>query len=77
MEAPRTEHDLIQYISIIASNHHCELIMIDYKNEIINLEGPEDQQVKCAIAIEDQLGKYMINPPEHKKHITTLHGWRL
>ena len=46
---------ILTLIHHIASDHGCRVIEIDLDNQIINIEGPEDAKLKCAMAIEAAL----------------------
>ena len=46
------ESEFINVVNLIASNYNCK-VFVDYKNQNINIDGPSDMEVKCAIAIGD------------------------
>jgi len=48
-----TEHEFIQCVNLIATNHNSRLVGIDFQARWIQLEGPKTQQVKCARAISE------------------------
>ena len=47
------EYEVIGRINLIAENNNCRVYMIDFQTKIIQIEGPEDKQVECAIAIDE------------------------
>lgn len=55
-----TESEFIERVNIIAESYNCRTVLIDPDARIINIEGPEDQQVKCANALIDIFEKYEV-----------------
>jgi len=51
-----SEAQLLTMITNIVEKHGCKIIEIDLENHLINLEGPEDAKVSCAIELADLLG---------------------
>jgi hypothetical protein len=52
--------EFIQIVNLTASQNGCIITKLDFDNHIIEIDGPnEDTQVKCAIALENILGRYM------------------
>jgi c-di-GMP-binding flagellar brake protein YcgR len=47
---------LLTIIAQIAEKHNCKIVDIDLENHILNLDGPECDQVACAIELESVLG---------------------
>lgn len=45
------DSQLLTLINSIVLNHGCRIIDIDIEKRIINIEGPEDAKVRCAMAI--------------------------
>ena len=48
---------ILTAIHHIVSERGCRVIDIDLENQIINIEGPEDAKLECALAIEAILGQ--------------------
>lgn len=42
-------------IANIAQAHGCKLIDVDLEKQLINLEGPEENRIACALALEEAL----------------------
>jgi c-di-GMP-binding flagellar brake protein YcgR len=58
-ENPMTElknDQLLTIVAQIAEKHNCKIVDIDLENHILNLDGPECDQVACAIELESVLG---------------------
>lgn len=47
---------ILTIVTNIVEKHGCKLVEFDPENRIINLEGPDDAKVECAIALEEVLG---------------------
>ncbi|HSM73822.1 MAG TPA: hypothetical protein VK852_04280 [Desulfobacterales bacterium] len=47
---------LLTIVAQIAEKHNCKIVDIDLENHILNLDGPECDQVACAIELESVLG---------------------
>lgn len=45
------DSQLLTLITSIVEQHGCRIIDIDLADQIINIEGPEDAKVQCAMAI--------------------------
>lgn len=69
------EYEFASLANIIIETHGCRAVLIDFENRIINIEGPKDKELECIIALADQLGEYIGEPPEKKEYVTTLKGW--
>jgi hypothetical protein len=55
---PMTELDkfqIMQIITNIVQKHGCELLELDIDNQIINIDGPEEARIACAMEIEAAL----------------------
>ena len=47
---------LLTIVTQIAEKHGCKVVDIDLENHTLNLDGPECNQVACAIELESVLG---------------------
>ena len=47
------EYEFVSNINIIAESNGCRTIGIDFQAKLINIEGPEENQARCAIAISN------------------------
>jgi len=47
------EYEFVAIINLIAANNSCYAYSIDFKTRMIRIEGPEEAQVACSIAISD------------------------
>lgn len=47
---------LLTIVTQIAEKHGCRIVDIDLENHTLNLDGPECDQVACAIELESVLG---------------------
>jgi hypothetical protein len=72
-----TEEMFINAVSIIASDHGCRIVDIDLEKRIINLEGPAESEISCAIEIENALDKYVEDPlPANNEYMeNNYYGW--
>ena len=43
---------MLSLINSVVLTHECRIIDIDLEKRTINIEGPEDAKVQCAMAIE-------------------------
>ncbi len=50
------DHQLLTIVKNVVEQHGCRLVDIDFENHQINIEGPEDAQSRCALALEEILG---------------------
>ena len=50
-----SEAQLLTLITNIVDKHGCKIIEIDLENRVIDLDGPEDAKVSCAIELADLL----------------------
>lgn len=53
---PLHDHQLITIVKNLVEQHGCRLIDIDFENHILNIEGSEEDQARCALALEEVLG---------------------
>lgn len=51
-----TSDQLLTIVTQIAEKHGCRVVDIDLENHVLNLDGPECNQVECAIELESVLG---------------------
>lgn len=47
------EAKMLTIINLIAGNHYCKVIDIDFEKHIINLSGSKEAEHNCAVAIGD------------------------
>jgi len=47
---------LMTIITHTVERYGCRIVEVDLENRVVNIEGPEDAQVHCAIALQDILG---------------------
>jgi len=47
---------MITIVKNVIEQHGCKLIEIDFENHVFNIEGPDDAQAACALALDDVLG---------------------
>ena len=43
---------MFNLIQSVAEQKGCRLVDVDFENHTINIEGPEKDQVECALALE-------------------------
>ena len=46
------ESQVLTLIKDIVANHGCRIVDIDLENQVINIEGPEDAKMQCAVDID-------------------------
>jgi hypothetical protein len=56
MNAPLKEEQLLTIVKNVVEQNGCRLVEIDFDNHILNIEGSEEDQARCAVALEDVLG---------------------
>jgi hypothetical protein len=49
---------ILTLINRIAQAHGCTLTDVNLEDHIIDLEGPDDNKVACALALEEALGSH-------------------
>lgn len=47
---------MITIVKNVIEQHGCKLIEIDFENHVLNIEGSDDAQAACALALDDVLG---------------------
>ncbi len=50
------DSDMLTIVKNLVEQHGCTLIDIDFDKQIINIDGPKEKQVECAMALEEVLG---------------------
>ena len=45
------DSQVLTLIKDIVANNGCRIVDIDLENQIINIEGPEDAKIQCAVDI--------------------------
>jgi ribosome maturation factor RimP len=50
------EDQLLIIVKNVVEQHGCKLVDIDFETHTLNIEGPEDAQAECALALEKVLG---------------------
>jgi hypothetical protein len=50
------EEQLLTIVTQIVERHGCRIVEIDLERHILNIEGPEENQLNCAQALEEVLG---------------------
>jgi hypothetical protein len=50
------EDQLLTIVKNVVEQNGCRLVEIDFEKHILNIDGPEDAQARCAIALQDVLG---------------------
>jgi len=50
------DDQLLTIVKNIVEQHGCRLVDIDFETHRLNIEGPEDAQAECALALEKVLG---------------------
>jgi hypothetical protein len=53
----KSDAELVRMIRQIVEEHGCTIVNIDLGNQILNIDGPEEAQVACAIALGHLLGE--------------------
>ncbi len=56
MNAPLREDQLITIVKNVVEQNGCRLIEIDFETHTLHIDGPEENQVACAVALQDVLG---------------------
>jgi ribosome maturation factor RimP len=51
------EDQLLTIVKNVVEQHGCRLVDIDFDKHIVNIEGPDDAQAQCAVALEQVLGR--------------------
>jgi len=50
------EDQLLTNVKNVVEQNGCRLVEIDVEKHILNIDGPEEAQARCAIALQDVLG---------------------
>ena len=53
------EADFMSCVSIIASKYNCSLVDIDFKSQLVELDGEEVDIDRCIIEIKDIFHRYV------------------
>ena len=56
MTAPLKDEQLLTIVKNVVEQNGCHLVDIDFDNHILNIEGSDDAQARCALALEEILG---------------------
>jgi hypothetical protein len=56
VNAPLKDEQLLTIVKNVVEQNGCRLIDIDFDNHILNIEGSEEAQARCALALEEVLG---------------------
>lgn len=51
-----SDAQLLTIVKNVVEEHGCKLVDVDFENQVINLEGPEDAKERCAVALAEILG---------------------
>jgi len=77
-----TEDEIEQAIRNIVYDHDCKIIDIKpiedetgrIVNYLLNIICPKENELECALALDNQLGEFL-SEPEKSKEMRTLKGW--
>ena len=50
------EDQLLTIVKTVVEQNGCTLAEIDFEKHILNIDGPEEAQARCAVALQDVLG---------------------
>ena len=50
-----SEIQIMQLITTIVNKHGCEIKEIDLENQVLDIDGPPEARMKCAIELQDFL----------------------
>jgi hypothetical protein len=56
MNAPLRDDQLLTIVKNVVEQNGCRLIDIDFDKHILNIEGSDEAQARCALALEEALG---------------------
>jgi phage tail tube protein FII len=56
VNAPLKDEQLLTIVKNVVEQNGCQLIDIDFENHILNIEGSDEAQARCALALEEVLG---------------------
>jgi hypothetical protein len=43
-------------ITQVAEKHGCKILDVDLEKQLVNLDGPEENKIACALALSEVLG---------------------
>lgn len=55
-----TETQFFSMVNIIVEKHGCQLVDIDFEKNILNVEGPSEQEYNCAMELEEALSDLIV-----------------
>jgi hypothetical protein len=50
------DDQLLTIVKNVVEQNGCRLVDIDFDNHVLNIEGSEEAQARCAMALENVLG---------------------
>jgi hypothetical protein len=50
------DDQLLTIVKNVVEQNGCRLVDIDFDNHVLNIEGSEEDQARCALALEEVLG---------------------
>lgn len=53
-----TEEQFFSLVSLIAGNYGCRIVDIDIDRRVINIAGPTENEMACALELNEILYKY-------------------
>lgn len=56
MNAPLKDEQILTIVKNVVEQNGCRLVDIDFDHHVLNIEGSEEAQARCALALEDVLG---------------------
>jgi hypothetical protein len=56
MTAPLKDEQLLTIVKNVVEQNGCRLVEIDFDKHILNIEGSDEDQARCAVALEEVLG---------------------
>ena len=63
--APETlEIAFVTAVNILAKKHGCKVTECDYKNRLLEIEGPAKEQLKVGLALEKFLSQWEVKENE-------------
>ena len=65
------EAEFIAAVSMVAQNHNCKVLEIDFRTKLFQIACPKGSEVNCAAELEEVLKEYC----EDDDGIETLMGW--
>ena len=52
-ENNNTNENFVSMVSHIVAEHGCKIIDVDFENNVLNLDGPDDAVAECAQALAE------------------------